>query len=245
MEIIFENEDCLVLNKPAGVIVHPDGMSDAPSVTAWVAEKYPALAGVGGDFKLASGGESPRNGAVHRIDRETSGVLLIAKNQPAFEFFKKQFLDRTVGKAYRAFLAGELPSEKLSITLPIGRSAADFRRWTATEKTRGKIREAETEFTVLERGHEAGGGNGAEAKSFTYAEALPKTGRTHQIRVHAKAAGYPIVGDKLYGTGAPALGFSRMALHAFSISFDLRDGKRAAIEAPIPADFEAALAALR
>ncbi len=238
MEIIFENEDCLALNKPAGMIVHPDGMADAPSVTAWIAEKYSALKGVGGDFELASGGVSPRNGVLHRIDRETSGVLLIAKSQEAFEFFKKQFLERTVEKTYRAFLEGALPSEKLSINLPIGRSAADFRQWTSTEKTRGKVREAETEFIVLERGS-------VGAQEFTYAEVRPKTGRTHQIRVHAKAAGYPVVGDKLYGSAEMQLGFSRLALHAFSLSLSLLDGKRLTIEAPTPADFEAALAEFR
>lgn len=229
--ILFENDDYVVINKPAGLIVHPDGKTREEAVTDWVMEKYPFLEGVGEPLKLSSGEIVPRPGIVHRIDRETSGALIVAKSQPAFEKLKKQFQDREVRKSYHAFVWGEVKEQESKIDRPIGRSASDFRKWSAERGARGEIREAVTYYFVMSRG----GG-------FTFLEAMPKTGRTHQIRVHFKAVGFPIVGDSLYAPKRPpALGFSRLALHARSVEFSGTNGEVIKAVAPYPDDFKNAI----
>ncbi len=237
-EILYEGESVLAINKPAGMIVHPDGIAknaDIPSVTAWLEKRYPGIASVGGLIDLASGGTMPRSGTVHRIDRETSGALVIAKTQEAFEFLQKQFIERRVEKTYRAFLYGTLEKKEGVIELPIGRSREDFRRYTSLADSRTKMRDAETYYKVLSEG------NGA-----SYVEAKPKTGRTHQLRVHFLALGNPVVADRLYAKDMPKiLGFARLALHAFSITVELPGGEKKTIEAPLPGDFESALAELK
>ncbi|MFA6552682.1 MAG: RluA family pseudouridine synthase, partial [Candidatus Paceibacterota bacterium] len=171
-----------------------------------------------------------RPGIVHRLDRETSGVIVVAKNQKAFEFLKEQFQNRKIQKTYLAFVYGELKKDEDKIDRPIGRSKNDFRKWSAQRGTRGELREAVTEYKVLERGN-----------GYSYVEVMPKTGRTHQIRVHFKAINYPIVCDSLYASNMPeALGFKRLALHSRSLEFELKDGKKIKIEAPLPADFKKA-----
>jgi 23S rRNA pseudouridine1911/1915/1917 synthase len=173
----------------------------------------------------------PRYGVVHRIDRDTSGALLVAKNNEAFDHAKKQFLERDVSKTYLAFVYGSLKEDKGEINRPIGRSRSDFRKWSAERGARGELREAQTDFVVLKRGKEA-----------TFVEVHPKTGRTHQIRVHFKAVGNPVVADKLYAPKKkPILGFSRLALHAGEIAFKNLRGEEITIKAPLPADFSHAL----
>ena len=235
--ILYEDESVLAVNKPAGMVVHPDGIpknAGIPSVTTWLQGKYPGIENVGGLIDLASGGTMPRSGTVHRIDRETSGVLVIAKTQPAFEFLQKQFIERRVEKTYRAFLYGTLEKKEGTINLPIGRSREDFRRYTSLSDSRAKMRDAETFYKVIEEG------NGA-----SYVEAKPKTGRTHQLRVHFLAIGHPVVADPLYAKEKEKiLGFERLALHAFSLTIELPSGEKKTIEAPLPDDFSVALALL-
>ena len=181
-----------------------------------------------------------RPGIVHRLDKDTTGAIVVAKNQKTFEFLKKQFQNRTVVKKYLAVVYGSVKNDKGSIDRPIGRSRSDFRKWSATRGARGEMREAVTEYKVLKRFKDAKG------DSFTLLEVSPKTGRTHQIRVHLKAINYPLVGDKLYGGARPAaLGFKRAALHAASVSFGASLGKKITAEAPLPPDFESALAAAK
>ena len=236
--ILYEDESVLAIGKPAGMVVHPDGIpknADVPSVTAWLQGRYPGIENVGGLIDLASGGTMPRSGTVHRIDRETSGVLVIAKTQAAFEFLQKQFIERRVEKTYRAFLYGTLEKKEGVIDLPIGRSREDFRRYTSLSDSRDKKRDAETFYKVL-----------AEGKDASFVEAKPKTGRTHQLRVHFLAIGHPVVADKLYAKDREKiLGFDRLALHAFSIVIELPSGEKKTIEAPLPQDFDKALAELR
>lgn len=230
--ILYEDADCAVLNKPAGLVVHADGRTAEPTLSDWVAERYPEAEGVGEPIVLADGTVIPKHGIVHRLDRETSGAIIVARNDAAFQFLKKQFQDRAVKKTYRTFVYGELKHEDGIIDRPIGRSTRDFRQWTASGGTRGTTREAMTAYRVLARG----GG-------YSYVEALPKTGRTHQIRVHMKAIGHPVVGDVLYAGERPnTLGFTRTALHAFSVEFTAPSGAPVLVEAPLPADFEAAVA---
>ena len=176
-----------------------------------------------------------RPGIVHRLDRETSGALIIAKNQDAFYFLKHQFKKQEVRKTYHAFVYGKVRNDDGLIDRPIARSRTNPVLWSATRGRKGEDREAITEYRVLQRG-----GN------YTFLELYPRTGRTHQLRVHLKAINYPIVSDRLYApTREPALGFKRLALHSRSISFLLPNGKRITAGAPYPEDFEAALKILK
>ena len=240
--ILYEDADVVVVNKPAGLVVHADGKTVEPALTDWVLENYPETKGVGEPTKLSNGKMIDRSGIVHRLDRETSGVMVVAKNQKAFEFLKKQFQEREMEKTYRAFVYGEVKNEEGVIDRPIARSTSDFRKWTATRGRRGQERDAVTEYKVLERfkgAPFAAKGAPLNPESFSFLEVRPKTGRTHQIRVHLKAINYPVVCDKLYASKREcALGFSRLALHAFSLKFKLPSGKEMIVEAPYPEDFQ-------
>lgn len=229
--ILFEDSDVLVLDKPAGLVVHADGRTEETTLVDWLIKKYPDIKNVGEPLALADGTNLLRPGIVHRLDRETSGALVVAKNQESYLFLKRQFQDREVKKKYHAFVYGDMKEERGTITKPIGRSPADFRRYSSTRGAKGEMRDAVTWFKVI-----------AHKKGFSFVEAQPKTGRTHQIRVHFKAIGYPVVSDSLYAAKrAPALGFTRTALHARSLSFRLRGGKEVAVIAPYPKDFEEAM----
>jgi 23S rRNA pseudouridine1911/1915/1917 synthase len=215
-KIIFEDEDIIVLDKPSGIIVYPDGKHDYPALSHWLEKKYP-------EFYF-----------VHRIDRETSGVLFVAKNTKAHEFFKEQFQTREIKKIYRAFVYGPLKEERGIVTRPIGSSRGGRGPRSAIRPT-GTQRDATTVWKRLK--------NSAEA---AYIEIFPKTGRTHQIRVHMAAIQHPIVADPLYAPRRPKiLGFERLALHALSITLMHPSGKEMAFVAPLPRDFIAAEAQLR
>lgn len=234
-EIIYEDLDILAINKPAGLIVHPvpkRGSSEispeGESVSEWFVSKYPNAKDVGEKM-----GEVERPGVVHRIDRETSGLLLLAKTKEGHAHLKEQFQNREIEKIYHVFIHGVLKEDRGTINLPIGRSASNFKKWSAQRGSRGEKREAVTYFEVLKR---------AEDKSASFIEAKPKTGRTHQIRVHFQALHHPVVGDKLYATGQPdLLGFERLALHARAITFNNIKGEKVSLEAPYPEDFQRAL----
>ena len=236
IEILYEDEDMLVVNKPAGLVMHGDGKSIEPTLADWILEKYPQTKSVG-EFSEKLEAKScklkaiPRPGIVHRLDAGTSGVLIIAKNQSAFLWLKKQFQNRKVNKVYNAFVWGEMKNDRGIIDKPIGRSKNDFRQRSAERGKKGKIRDAVTHFVVKKR---SGG--------FSFLEIRPKTGRTHQIRVHLKAVGYPVVGDTLYAPKrSPALGFNRLALHAVAIEFENLARKKISVTAPLPEDFQNAL----
>ena len=247
-KVLYEDEYLLALDKPSGLMVHGDGRSKDATLTDWVIENYPDLIEVGEEqivYPPAGGGQIiKRPGIVHRLDRDTSGVILVAKTKAAHQFIKEQFQNRKVEKIYHAVVWGsfkEDPSTPLRasklqgvIDNPIGRSASDFRKWSAEFGAKGELRQAVTEYRVL-------GQNG----DFTYLEVRPKTGRTHQIRVHMKAISHPVVCDKLYAPSKPAaLGFDRLALHALSIKLELPNGTHINIESPLPKVFEEAKQAL-
>jgi 23S rRNA pseudouridine1911/1915/1917 synthase len=237
--ILFEDKDALVINKPADLVVHPDGKSKEKTLVDWLLKKYPRMKNVGEPIILPDGTKILRPGIVHRIDRDTTGCLLIAKNQKAFEFLKGQFKVRKVHKVYHAFVYGNLKDERGMIDRPIGRSSTDFRKWTSQRGARGEMREAVTYFKVL--GNKGG---------ITMIEALPKTGRTHQIRVHFSAINHPIVQDKLYASEfylkqKQQLGFKRVALHAKDLEIMLPSGKLLSVSAPYPEDFEKAAAKIK
>ena len=229
--VLYENDDVVAINKPARLVVHADGKREEPTLTDWMEKNYPESKGVGEPLTLSNSDVIERSGIVHRIDRETSGVMLIAKNQPAFLLLQKQFQDRAINKIYHTFVYGEMKDDDGVIDRPIGRSKKDFRQWSAQRGARGAMREAVTHYRIMARG----GG-------FSFVEVIPKTGRTHQIRVHFKAVNHPIVSDSLYAPKKEkALGFERLALHAQSIEFNLMNGKKIKVVAPYPEDFEKAL----
>lgn len=231
ISVLYEDDNILVINKPAGLVAHADGKRKEPALTDWIEKNYPESKGVGEPLTLSNSDVIERSGIVHRIDRETSGVMLIAKNQPAFLNLKSQFQNREINKIYHAFVWGEMKDDDGTINRPIGRSRKDFRQWSAQRGARGEMREAITHYKVISRHN-----------GFSFVEVIPKTGRTHQIRVHFKAINHPVVSDSLYASKKEkGLDFDRLALHARSIEFRLLDGKQIKVEAPYPEDFERAL----
>jgi len=231
MDVVYEDSDVLVVHKPSGLIVHSDGKTQEPTVVDWLLEKYPNIEPVGESWTSPDGTVVLRPGIVHRLDRDTSGVLLITKTQEAFVYFKKQFQERTIEKTYLAFVYGVFKEKEGTIDKPIGKSAKDFRLKSAQPGAKGTLREAKTDYKVLR-----------ECGDVSYLELHPHTGRTHQIRVHLKAIHHPVVCDPLYAPNHEcALGFKRMALHANSLTFDTLEGKRIQVESQLPEDFEAAL----
>jgi 23S rRNA pseudouridine1911/1915/1917 synthase len=230
-KILYEDDNVVALDKPSGLIVHGDGRLSTPTLADWLVEKYPNIREVGESWIAPSGEVIFRPGIVHRLDRGTSGVLVVAKNKNSFIHLKKQFQERFVKKTYRVFVYGVVKNDTGIIAKPIGRSTGDFRKWSAEFGARGELRDAVTEYKVLQRGKEA-----------TYLEAYPKTGRTHQIRVHLKSIGHSVVSDKLYASKQKDIfGFSRTALHAFSLEILSLSGIPLRFEAPLPEDFNRAL----
>lgn len=208
---------------------------EGATLTDWVLSKYPKMKGVGEPLMLADGTAIDRPGIVHRLDKDTSGVLILAKNQVAYAFLKRQFETRTIEKTYEALVVGAPKDESGMIDMPIGRSASDFRKWSAKGARTGELREAKTAYKIKER-----------FSKYSLLELHPKTGRTHQIRVHLFAIGHPIVGDSLYGKkGGSPLGVTRQLLHARSLKLALPKGGIKSFEAPLPADFKRVLASLR
>jgi len=229
--IIYEDDEVLVINKPAGLVVHGDGRTKEDSVADWIVEQYPTVEKVGEPWENDKGEIIPRPGIVHRLDRDTSGVMVIAKTQKSFEFLKEQFKERKVQKTYRCFAYDAFKEEKGEVDREIGKSKTDFRKWSAQPGSRGIQRKAHTSWEVLGSGEK-------NNKTYTYLELSPTTGRTHQLRVHLKAIHHPIMCDKLYAPKRGCyLGFKRLALHAYTLTIP---GMQI-FEAPLPEDFKAAL----
>lgn len=251
--ILYEDADVVVINKPAGLIVHSDGRNEESSVADWVLARHPETRDVGEPLYINQGKISSkydelltsstieRPGIVHRLDRGTSGVMVIARNSVAYEHLKKQFKDRTTEKKYRAFVYGHPAKDSGIIEAEIVRLRSVPPRWgVARAEESRKHRAAITEWRVIERSTDS-----ATGEDVSYIEASPKTGRTHQIRVHMKYLNHPVVCDPLYAKGRPCLfSFSRPALHAFSLTISLPSGETRTFTAPLPEDFTTALAHL-
>lgn len=236
--IIYEDDNIIVVNKPSGIAVHRDAHM-APKTTTvadWHVARVPSAAHVGEPLKIPDG-ELVRPGVVHRLDRETSGVLVLAKTPEAFTHLKAQFHDREAKKEYRAFVYGVMKDKKGVIDRPIMRSAKDFRLKSAQRGGKGVARPALTEWELIQT-------NG----THSYVRLLPKTGRTHQLRVHMKAINHPIVCDRLYAPNHPCdLGQSRLALHAYLLTLKMMhtegdEEEEMTFVAPLPEEFESALA---
>jgi 23S rRNA pseudouridine1911/1915/1917 synthase len=240
VKIIYEDDDTLVINKPAGLIVHSDGRTEEPSVAEWVLKNYPALKDVGEQWLSPQGELIPRPGIVHRLDRTTSGAMAIAKTQEAYAFLKEQFQNRTVEKRYDALVYGHPKEDFGTIEAEIGRTKKKPRKWIANF-AHGKKRAAVTTWRVFKRYTDKETG-----ENITHLEASPKTGRTHQIRVHLKAIHHPIVCDRIYAPKKPCLlGLARPALHAHFLILTLQNGKCMTFQAPLPDDMQNALFQLK
>ncbi|MBA3881372.1 MAG: RluA family pseudouridine synthase [Chthoniobacterales bacterium] len=219
LAVLFEDEDLLVLDKPAGMVVHPGAGNREHTLVNALLSHCTTLSGIGG---------KERPGIVHRLDKETSGCLVVAKNDNAHRELSRQFAARTLKKIYLALVAGRLKTNSGVIDAPIERHPIHRQRMSVARSSRG--RSAKTEYRVLRSGSE-----------ISLVECKLHSGRTHQIRVHLHHLGHPIVGDKLY---APRLGkdFHRQMLHAWKLGFTHpRTAELMEFEAPLPPDFNAAL----
>ncbi len=251
LKILYEDKNILAINKPSGIAVHADvhTKKNEKTLSDYLLLYDPSLAKVGEPMEVEYKGEVIkiiRPGIVHRLDRETSGVLLVARNKKTFLFLKEQFQNHTIQKKYLTFVYGHVSDPKASllsgkkgiINVPIGRSPNDIRMWTAGRGAREPLREAITEYKVLNRFSDIKEKTLNQDNKYSYLEVYPKTGRTHQIRVHMRYINHPVVSDPLYrGNKDLALGMKRLALHAHSIKFKLSDGEEKTIESPLPTDF--------
>ncbi len=234
--ILFENKHAVIIDKPAGIIVHPDDRQDEYTIATWMKEEY----------GLSKVGDEGREGVVHRLDRNTTGVLVLAKDSPTFNLLKKQFRDHTVRKVYRAIVEGNIRHETGMISLPIARAKSDFRKRTVvdmfSQDQRGEEREAITRYKVLGRTIASNGQN------YTYVECYPITGRTHQIRAHFRGIRHPIIGDELYGSAKGKTVAPRSMLHAHSITIEIpeENGKNniKTVVSEVPRDMKETLESL-
>ncbi len=232
-EILYEDAEMLVINKPSGMMVHTDGRNEEKTVVDWFLSRVPKARGVGEEGFAQDGTPLERSGVVHRLDRETSGVLVLAKTQDAFLHLKEQFHDHRIKKEYRTFVYGTMKEKWGTVERPIGRSTRDFRLRSAQRGARGTLRDAVTDWELI-----------GQSSTHAYLKITPKTGRTHQIRVHMKAIGKPIVQDELYAPeelrAGDNLGFTRLALHAYALKIVHPNGEEKSFLAPFPMDFEIA-----
>jgi len=231
-EVLAETADVVVLNKPAGLIVHRDGRTLEPSVADWVLTKYPALAAVGEPWVSPQGEIIPLPGIVHRLDRSTSGVMIMAKTPEMYRYLKQQFKERKIEKTYVAWVYGHPSISSGQVVAEIVRTSGSPKRWAARLTDEKDKRAAITKWKVLKEIKDE-----ATGELVSLLELKPLTGRTHQIRVHLASIGHPIVADHVYAPDrALILGFNRPALHASSMSFDVA-GEQQTFAAPLPEDF--------
>lgn len=243
--IIHEDADCIVINKAPGVVVHPAAGRSTGTLVNALLHHCPDLEGVGGER---------RPGIVHRLDKDTSGVIVVAKNMRAFHQLVGQFKNRTVQKEYLGLVWGVIKSEEGIIDRAIGRHRSDRKRMSSLHVTH-RAREAITEWRVEERFAPSPKSN--PLRAATLLRLRPRTGRTHQLRVHLADMGYPLIGDKVYGRKRSVVAtklphdtiidlFSRQALHAEKLTLDLgRPARRMEFIAPLPRDLADLLSYLR
>lgn len=227
-EIIYVHDNFAVLNKPPGISMHGGSGIAGFTLANWIVQRFPETQTVGDDPAL-------RPGIVHRLDKDTSGVVVIARTNAAFERLKRLFQNRRIEKTYLALVAGRVAKKRGIIDFKIGRLIKKPALRGAEPQCIKNEREARTEYRVLEY-----------LPGFTLMEVTPKTGRTHQIRVHFAALGNPIAGDRIYGKKIkPPASLRRQFLHASSISFSYPEGKRWRFEASLPDDLARVLDELR
>jgi 23S rRNA pseudouridine1911/1915/1917 synthase len=218
LDVIFEDDDLLVLNKPAGIVMHPGAGHQQHTLVNALLAHCQNLSGIGG---------KERPGIVHRLDKETSGALVVAKNDATHRDLSSQFAARTMTKIYLALVAGTLRKTSGVIDKAIARHPVHRQRMSIARR---QGRSAKTEYRVLRSGNE-----------ISLVECILHSGRTHQIRVHLHHLGHPVLGDKLYG-GKRAGDYPRQMLHAWKLAFrHPRSGDEMSFEAPVPTDFAVAM----
>ncbi len=224
LDVVYEDGDVIVVNKPKGLVVHPaPGHFDDTLVNALLFHCGSSLSGVGGEL---------RPGVVHRLDMDTSGLIIAAKNDRAHLSLSAQLADRTLSRQYEAVVIGHLRESEVTVSAPIGRSPADRKKMAVTERN---SRPAVTHFFTLE-----------EFPGYAHLRCVLETGRTHQIRVHAAHIGHPVLGDPVYGGAREGFGLTSQCLHARELSFTHpATGERMTLTSPLPEYFEAVLAKLR
>lgn len=224
LDVVFEDADVIVVNKPKGLVVHPaPGHSSGTLVNALLYHCGDSLSGIGG---------VQRPGIVHRIDKDTSGLLIVAKNDFAHGHLAAQLKDHTLARTYECIATGNFREDSGTIDAPIGRHPTDRKKMTVTEKN---SKAAVTHWQVL-----------ARYQGFTHLQCRLETGRTHQIRVHLAYKGHPIAGDTVYGKAEPGLGLTSQCLHAVGLRFvHPRTGEAVNLSCPLPEEFETALEKLR
>ncbi len=223
IDIIYEDETMLAINKPAGIVMHPATGHESGTVANAIVYHFPDVLDVGGER---------RPGLVHRLDKETSGVVLIAKKDQAMQHLVGQFKDREIKKVYLALVEGHIRPESALIDAPIGRDPADRKRMAVIEAGRSLVAQASQTRYELTRAY-------AEHSLVT---CYPVTGRTHQIRVHLAFIGFPIAGDRVYGRRRPTLSLSRHFLHAHQITFRRPlDDQHMTLSVPLPPELQAVL----
>ena len=227
LDVIYEDSDIIVINKPEGMIVHPaTGIYTGTLVNALLYHCKDSLSGIGGVV---------RPGIVHRIDKDTSGLLVVAKNDRAHLHLAEQIKEHSAHRIYRAVCVGNIKEDEGTIDLPIGRHPTDRKRMAVIRDPDREARDAVTHYRVLARF----AGKAAWGNAFTYIECRLETGRTHQIRVHMLHLGHPLIGDPIYAhpqrqKARPG----RLMLHAWRLAFNHpADGRRIAIQSPIPAEY--------
>ena len=223
LDIVFEDPDVIVVNKPRGLVVHPaPGHPDGTLVNALLWHCGDSLSGIGGE---------KRPGIVHRIDKDTSGLLIVAKNDFAHQRLSAQLADRSLSRIYEAVVHGGFREDSGTIERPIGRHPTDRKRMAVTEKN---ARHAVTHWEVLKR-----------YRDYTQIECRLETGRTHQIRVHMASLGHPLLGDGVYGAPCPEKGLEGQCLHARALKFiHPRSGEEIRLETELPPYFREVLSKL-
>lgn len=222
LDIRYEDDDILLINKPAGMVVHPAVGHETGTLVHAVLAHCPDLPGIGGEI---------RPGIVHRLDKDTSGLMLVAKNDKALRFLQKQFKERTIEKTYMALVEGDIQPPTAFIDAPIGRDPRQRKKMAVIRSQSFTSRSAQTSYQLV-----------TSYEAFSLIQCQPHTGRTRQIRVHLAFLGYPIVGDTVYGRRKQTLPLGRHFLHAAALSF-LRpsDKQHLSFEAELPADLQAVL----
>ena len=219
LDVVYEDADVIVVNKPKGMVVHPaPGHAGGTLVNALMAHCGADLSGINGVL---------RPGIVHRIDKDTSGLLIAAKNDAAHRFLAAQLADHTLSRTYECVVLGNLRDDSGTVDAPIGRHPTDRKRQCVTDKNG---RPAVTHWRVL-----------ARFPGYTHVECRLETGRTHQIRVHMAHIGHPILGDTVYGAKKPVPGLEGQCLHARKLRFVHPDGRELELECPLPDYFEKVL----
>lgn len=228
LEVLYEDDNFIAVNKPAGILVHPiNSKSEEETIVDWLRLNRPQVLEVGDNLEL-------RPGIVHRLDRDTSGVLVIAKTQQYFKYLKSLFQERELDKTYLALVHGRVLKGGV-IDKPIGLRNGTIKRTVTSQKAK-MIKQAVTKFKVKSYIKVA---TSKGLEDCTLLEVMPHTGRTHQIRVHLASIGHPIVGDPIYGGKHKDKG-GRLCLHAYSLELPIATGKRIKIVADPPKELEKA-----